>query len=198
LPTVIRLPVIERGRGFRTLALRPVLRWFFGQPTPGFVKVLLYRHKFFGKPVGRYGQTVLRGPSGWSVAERELFAALVSVENQCGYCAGVHGANAGVVLGRGVVDDVVHGRDPGQAGPRVAAMVPFLRRLSQGADRIGTADVVALRSAGLDDEEILDAVHAAVLLEICNRVVNALGVEPMDPAQNRRAARFLLRHGYDL
>ena len=195
---MIRLPVIERGRGLRTLALRPVLRWFFGRPAPGFVKVLLYRHKFFGKPLGRYGQAVLRGPSRWSVAERELFAALISVENQCDYCAGVHGANAGVALGAGVVDDAVHGRDPARAGPRVAAMIPFLRRLSQGPDRIGTGDVLALRSAGLDDEEILDAVHAAVLLEICNRVVNALGVEPMDPAQNRRAARFLLRHGYDL
>jgi AhpD family alkylhydroperoxidase len=162
--------------------------------TPGFVKVLLYRHTFFGKPVGRYGQAVLCGPIRWLVAERKLFGALVSVENQCGYCAGVHGENAGVALGADVVGDVVHGRD----GPRVAAMVPFLCRLSQGPDRIATGDVVKLRSAGLDDEEILDAVHAAVLLEICNRVVNALGVEPMDPAQNRRAARFLLRHGYDL
>jgi hypothetical protein len=52
--------------------------------------------------------------------------------------------------------------------------------------------------AGLAKDEILDAVHAAVLLEICNRVVNALGVEPMRPAQNRRAASFLLCHGYDL
>ncbi|MGH3693516.1 MAG: peroxidase-related enzyme [Pseudonocardiaceae bacterium] len=195
---MIRLPVIERGRGLRTLALRPVLRWFFGCPIPGFVKVLLYRHEFFGKPLGRYGQAVLRGPSRWSVAERELFAALVSVGNQCGYCAGVHCSIAGVVLGTGVVDDVVHDRDPGRAGPRVAAMVPFLHRLSARPDRIATGDVLELRTAGLDDAEILDAVHAAVLLEICNRVVNALGVEPMGPAQNRRAARFLLHHGYDL
>ncbi len=195
---MIRLPVIERGLGLRTLVLRPALRWFFGWPIPGFVKVLLYRHKFFGKPVGRYGQAVLRGPSRWSVAERELFAALVSVGNQCGYCDGVHSENAGVVLGAGVVDDVAHDRDPSRAGPRVAAMVPFLRRLSEGSDRIATGDVLELRSAGLDDEEILDAVHAAVLLEICNRVVNALGVEPMDPAQNRRAARYLLHHGYEL
>jgi hypothetical protein len=49
----------------------------------------------------------------------------------------------------------------------------------------------------LDDEQIMHAVHAAVLLEICNRVVNALGVESMDADQNQRAARFLLRHGYD-
>lgn len=90
---------------------------------------------------------------------------------------------------------MVHDRDPGRAGGRFTAMAPFLRRLSEGADRVDADDVTALRSAGLDDEEILEAAHVAVLLEICNRVVNALGVEPMGPVANRRAATFLLRRG---
>ncbi len=195
---MIRLPVVERGRGLRSLLLRPVLRLLFGRQIPGFVKVLLYRHRFFGKPIGRYGQAALRGPGRWSIAERELFAGLVSAHNRCGYCTGVHCEIAGLGLGASVVDDVVHDRDPGRAGGRVAAMVPFLRRLSEGADRVDADDVTALRSAGLGDEEILEAAHAAVLLEICNRVVNALGVEPMDVDVNRRAAIFLLRRGYDL
>jgi alkylhydroperoxidase family enzyme len=79
----------------------------------------------------------------------------------------------------------------------MAAMVPFLRRLSAGPDQVTAGDVLALRCAGLDDKQIMDAVHAAVLLEICNRVVNALGVESMGADQNQRAARFLLRYGYD-
>lgn len=198
MPAVIRLPVIERGRGLRMLVLRPVLSWFFGRPSPGFVKVLLYRHKFFGKPVGRYGHAVLRGPSRWSVGERELFAALMSVGNRCGYCAELHGSLARLILGTSVVNNVIHDHDPDCAGSRVAAMVAFLRRLSKGADQVVAGDILRLRSAGLDDGDILDGVHAAVLLEICNRVVNALGVEPMGSGQNRRAARFLLRHGYDL
>lgn len=132
------------------------------------------------------------------MVERELFGGLVSVENRCGYCAGVHCAIAGLGLGASVVDDVVHDRDPEHAGARVAVMAPFLRRLSREPDRISADDVRMLRLAGLDDAEILEAVHAAVLLEICNRVVNALGVAPMDPLQNRRAASFLLLHGYDL
>ncbi|MDQ3764027.1 MAG: hypothetical protein M3460_21225 [Actinomycetota bacterium] len=194
---MIRLSVIERNRGPRSMALRPVLSLLFGRPTPGFVKVLLYRRRFFGKPIGRYGQAVLRGPSRWSVGERELFGGLVSVGNRCGYCAGVHCAIAGLALGASVVDDVVHDRDPDRAGPRVAVMVPFLRRLSKRPDQLAVGNVLVLRSAGLDNEEILEAVHAAVLLEICSRVVNALGVEPMSCAQNRRAASFLLHHGYD-
>ncbi|MGH3795077.1 MAG: hypothetical protein ACRDSP_09320 [Pseudonocardiaceae bacterium] len=195
---MIRLPGIERGRGLRSRVLRPVLRLLFGRPTPGFVRVLLYRHRFFGKPVGRYGQAVLRGPGRWSVGERELFGGVVSIGNRCDYCTGVHCAIAGLDLGVAAVEDVLRGRDPGGVGVRVAAMVPFLRRLSAGPDQIGAVDLWLLRSAGLDDEEILEAAHAAVLLEICNRVVNALGVEPMGIVQNRRAAAFLLRRGYDL
>lgn len=195
---MIRLPAVERGRGWRSLFVRPLVHLLFGRPAPGFVKVLLYRHGFFGGPVGRYGQVVLRGPGRWSVGERELFGGLVSARNRCAYCSGVHCEIAGLGLGASVVHDVVHGRDPDGAGARVAAMAPFLRRLSAAPDRIDAGDVVALRAAGIDDEEILEAAHAAVLLEICNRVVNALGVEPMDLVQNRRAATFLLRHGYEL
>jgi uncharacterized peroxidase-related enzyme len=145
--------------------LRPVLRWFFGQPTPGLVKVLLYRYEFFGKPVGRYGHAALRGPSRWSVGERELFAAVVSAGNRCGYCARVHGAIARLLLGARVVDDVVHGGALDCVNPGMAAMVPFLRRLSAGPDQVTASDVLALRCAGLDDKQIMDAVHTAVLLE---------------------------------
>jgi hypothetical protein len=39
--------------------------------------------------------------------------------------------------------------------------------------------------------------HAAALLEICNRVNTALGVNAMKPEGNPRAAAMLLRRGYD-
>lgn len=191
---MIRLPAVERGRGARSRLL-PLL---FGRPAPGFVKVLLYRHDFFGGPVGRYGQAVLRGASRWDLGERELFGGVVSVGNQCGYCAGLHCEIAGRRLGATVVADVLRGGGSGGGDPRLAAMVPFLRRLSRQPDQLDTGDVATLRAAGLDERDILDAVHAAVLLEICNRVVNTLGVAPMPPRQRGRSAAFLLRRGYDL
>ncbi len=57
----------------------------FGSPrrAPDVVKVLLHRPAFFGGPARRITQRVMRGPSPWSVGERELFAAFVSVQNQC-------------------------------------------------------------------------------------------------------------------
>ncbi len=44
---------------------------------------LRYRPELFGKPFSQLLQQVMKGPSAWSEAERELFAAFVSVQNQC-------------------------------------------------------------------------------------------------------------------
>ncbi|HST24488.1 MAG TPA: hypothetical protein VLJ76_00705 [Gaiellaceae bacterium] len=45
--------------------------------------MLQYRPELFGAPFSDALQDVMRGPSDWSVAERELFAAFVSSLNQC-------------------------------------------------------------------------------------------------------------------
>jgi hypothetical protein len=56
-------------------------------PEDGFVSsvalMLRYRTELFGRPFSEALQDVMRGPSDWSVAERELFAAFVSSLNQC-------------------------------------------------------------------------------------------------------------------
>jgi hypothetical protein len=44
---------------------------------------LRYRPELFGRPFGELLQEVMKGPSEWSEAERELFAAFVSAQNQC-------------------------------------------------------------------------------------------------------------------
>lgn len=44
---------------------------------------LRYRPELFGQPFSQLLQQVMKGPSPWTEAERELFAAFVSVRNQC-------------------------------------------------------------------------------------------------------------------
>ena len=60
-------------------AMRVVAR----MEPPDVVKTGLYRREFFGKPNGVVVQRVMRGPSEWTVGERELFAAFTSRLNQC-------------------------------------------------------------------------------------------------------------------
>jgi hypothetical protein len=44
---------------------------------------LRYRPELFGRPYSELLQEVMKGPSAWTEAERELFAAFVSALNQC-------------------------------------------------------------------------------------------------------------------
>ena len=46
-------------------------------------RALRYRPDLFGRPFGELLQQVMKGPSEWSEAEREVFAAFVSKLNRC-------------------------------------------------------------------------------------------------------------------
>jgi hypothetical protein len=59
-----------------------VMRLVMGH-APGVVRTLMYRKEFFGRPWTELTQQVMRGPSPWTVGEREIFAAWVSRLNQC-------------------------------------------------------------------------------------------------------------------
>ena len=77
-----RLAVLEHGH---TPEVRTEIER--ARAENGFVSdvalMLQYRPELFGRPFSQALQDVMRGPSEWSVAERELFAAFVSVQNQC-------------------------------------------------------------------------------------------------------------------
>ena len=47
------------------------------------VKTVMYRPEYFGRPYSNLVHELLRGPSEWSVGERELFAAFTSHLNAC-------------------------------------------------------------------------------------------------------------------
>jgi hypothetical protein len=60
-----------------------LIRFLSRRRVPDVVKTLLYRPEFFGGPMCEWTQAVMRGPSTWSVGERELFAAFTSRLNKC-------------------------------------------------------------------------------------------------------------------
>lgn len=60
-----------------------MMRTMGGREAPDVVKTLLYRRDFWGDPYSECLHKVMRGPSEWSVGERELFAAIVSQRVNC-------------------------------------------------------------------------------------------------------------------
>jgi len=79
----MRLDILDRGHTFGTKALFAMIKLVTRHPAPDVVKVLKYRGEFFGKRMGEVFQEAMRGPSDWSVGERELMAAYVSKQNEC-------------------------------------------------------------------------------------------------------------------
>ena len=78
----MRLESVRRGTGIKRLLL-PVMGWKVGARVPDVVRTLIHRPAFFGKGYNAWIQTVMRGPSQWSVWERELFASFTSRCNDC-------------------------------------------------------------------------------------------------------------------
>ena len=78
----MRLQKVHTGHRFADRAMLGLMQVVMGH-APGVVRTLRYRKEFFGEPFSRLTQQVMRGPSPWSVGERETFAAFVSRLNQC-------------------------------------------------------------------------------------------------------------------
>jgi hypothetical protein len=78
----MRLGKVHTGHQLREKMILVLMRVMAGH-APGVVRTLFYRKQYFGQPFSRLTQQVMRGPSPWSVGERETFAAFVSRLNQC-------------------------------------------------------------------------------------------------------------------
>jgi hypothetical protein len=79
----VRLRTVERGARVLDRWFFAVVRMVYGYRAADVVRTLRYRSAMFGRPHSAHTQAVMRGPSEWSVGERELFAAFVSRLNQC-------------------------------------------------------------------------------------------------------------------
>ena len=79
----MRLHTVEHGHRLTERLKLMLIRVVSMRRVPDVVKTLFYRPEFFGRPMCDWTQAVMRGPSVWSVGERELFAAFTSRLNQC-------------------------------------------------------------------------------------------------------------------
>jgi uncharacterized peroxidase-related enzyme len=79
---------------------------------------------------------------------------------------------------------------------KLRTMLGFLEKLTLQPAEVGPDDAVALRAAGLSDEEIEDAVHVCALFNIINRVADSLGFETADADGYAKNARWLVSFGY--
>jgi uncharacterized peroxidase-related enzyme len=147
-------------------------------------------------PLTQFHEVLLRGPSPFTTAERELIAAYVSGLNRCGYCHGVHTATAermGVEAGllpRLVDDDALPGVEA-----KLRPVLVLARKLTLSPDSVSKADADAILTAGWDDAALYYAVAVTALFNFMNRLVEGLGIE-LDASYVGPASQRLAEHGY--
>lgn len=90
----MRLDILNRGYGPGTKLLFALIRRLSGHPVPDAAKLVFYRPAFYGAAAKTFTHEVMRGPSDWSVADRELMAAYVSKLNGSAFCVAAHTATA--------------------------------------------------------------------------------------------------------
>jgi hypothetical protein len=79
----MRLEKLNSGHKLRHKMLFKMIRVLSGHPAPDVVKMLMYRKEFLGGPLNEVFQETMRGPSEWSIGDREMMASFVSKTNEC-------------------------------------------------------------------------------------------------------------------
>ncbi len=107
----------------------------------------------------------------------EQIAVAVADRNACYYCLAAHtalGRKAGVSAG-----DLSAAQGGESSDPKTAAALRFTLKLVDDRGRISDADLSELRSAGFDDEQIVE-ILAHVALNLFTNYVNVAFAVPVD------------------
>jgi len=192
----MRLAILDRGHGFGTKALFAFIRLVTRQPTPEAVKLVSYRPDFFGTPMKRFTHEAMRGPSTWSVADRELMAAFVSHVNACEFCIKAHTAVAARAYGdEPKVAAVLSDLETAPIGEPLRATLRMLGKLTRERT-VGADDMRAVLAAGVSPQQIEDALSVALAFNTMNRLADAFGFSVPGPRAFEAGAKFLLAYGY--
>jgi len=136
--------------------------------------------KQFGRgiwPLTVFHDEVLRGPSEWSVADRELMAAYVSAVNACGFCHGAHRQIAEIQgIDPALFDDVIKDPESAAVAPGLAAVLTYIGKLTREPAWITDADAAAVFATGVSEQGLFDAITICALFNFMNRIVEGVGV----------------------
>ena len=107
----------------------------------------------------------------------EQIAVAIANRNECEYCLAAHtalGRKAGVSA-----QDIADAQDGRSSDPRTAAALTFALKIVEQRAHISDADVAALRTAGYNDQEIVEII-AHVALNLFTNYINVSLNVPVD------------------
>jgi uncharacterized peroxidase-related enzyme len=192
----MRLDILNHGYRPGTKALFAIIRLFSGQPVPDAAKLVFYRPDFYGTRAKEFTHDAMRGPSAWSVGDRELMAAYVSKVNESAFCVGAHTATASrAYQDSEKVQAVLSDLDSAPIEEPLRATLRMLGKLTSD----GTVSAVQMRevlAAGTSRRQVEDALAVCVAFNTTDRLADAFGFEVLSQDGFDAGAKYLLRRGY--
>jgi alkylhydroperoxidase family enzyme len=192
----MRLAILDSGHGFGTKVLFALIRVLSRQPILDVIKLVKYRADFYGGPMQRVTHEAMRGPSAWSVGDRELMAALVAKTAGSEWCTKAHAAVAeGAYRDSAKVSAVLSDLDTAAIEEPLRATLRMLRKLTR-EHAVGPDDMRAVLAAGVSREQIEDALAVCFSFNTIGRLADAFGFFMPGPKAFAAGAKYLLMRGY--
>jgi uncharacterized peroxidase-related enzyme len=192
----MRLEILNSGYTLGTKVLFAIIRAVSRQPLPDAAKLVFYRPDFYGGPMKELTHEAMRGPSAWSVADRELMAAFVSRTNECAFCIAAHTATAARAHDDEVmVAAVLRDLETAPIEEPLRATLRMLRKLTR-ENTVNSSDMRAVLAAGVSREQIEDALAVCFAFNTTNRLADAFEFSMLEAKGFEAGAKYLLTRGY--
>jgi uncharacterized peroxidase-related enzyme len=152
-----------------------------------------------GKPLSKFTQALLKGPSSLTSGERELIASYVSSRNECDFCYNSHSAAATCYLNGNekLVSDVKTDPLTANISEKMKSLLVIAGKVQQSGKAVSKTDFDKARQAGATDEELHDTVLIAAAFCMFNRYVDGLGTEePEFKDEYKEMGERLSKQGY--
>ena len=192
----MRLRILDSGHSFGTKALFAFIRTVSRQPVLDVVKLVSYRPDFYGRPMSKVTQEAMRGPSTWSVGDRELMAAFVAKTNQCEFCTKAHSAVAQrAYRDAKSVAATLSDLDTINISEPLRATLLMLGKLTR-EHTVDVDDMRAVLAAGASRQQIEDALAICFAFDVIGRLADTFGFFVPGPEAFEAGAKYLLSRGY--
>jgi uncharacterized peroxidase-related enzyme len=192
----MRLDVLNHGYGRGTKLLFGLIRLFSRHPVPDAAKLVFYRPEYYGSWAKEFTQQAMRGPSAWSVGDRELMAAFVSQANECAFCIRAHSATAEQAYQDGPkVAAVLVGLESAPVDEGLRATLRMLFNLTREGS-VSPEDMRQVLLAGVTRQQVEDALAVCTAFNTTNRLADAFGFEVLSSDDFKAGAKYLLKRGY--
>jgi AhpD family alkylhydroperoxidase len=192
----MRLAILDSGHRFGTKALFALIRTVSRQPVLDVIKLVKYRADFYGGPMQGVTHAAMRGPSAWSVADRELMAAFVAKTNQCEFCTKAHAAVAQRAYGdRKTVSALLSDLGTTAIEEPLRATLLMLGKLMR-EHAVDADDMRAVLAAGASRQQIEDALAVCFSFNVISRLADAFEFFVPGPNAFEAGAKYLLARGY--